>query len=333
MTTSSQAMFRRTRRRRQFAIVLTLAVLAGVVALAARYRTERRDTMDYLALVNEIAQDELVTSESLRELFDTLGSLDRPDIVERIELLGEQVESSQAQLSEAVVTRPAAEVHGLFTVAIRSWTDGVTALGDAVVEVMDQPDDAEQAPASYTTATTQLRVGDEAYAAFLDAVERLDAEFQPPVYPTVAFVGGDEPADLETIASRLRLRRSFTERRDVSVIANTLPEPTGDRNGVAVIPFAETMDVTAIVTNAGNVIQEEIEVTLVLSADGANGPEPFQERRFIPSLEPDASMSLEFSGLAMAPGTLYTLHVSASILDDADVENNVWQVTFASNSQ
>ena len=35
----------------------------------------------------------------------------------------------------------------------------------------------------------------------------------------------------------------------------------------------------------------------------------------------------------MQPGTLYTLHVSASIEDDADVENNTWQFTFASNAQ
>ncbi len=119
----------------------------------------------------------------------------------------------------------------------------------------------------------------------------------------------------------------------MSVIANTSPEPTGDRNGVAIIPFAATFDVTAIVTNSGNVVQEEIEVTLVLTAGGSSDVEPFQEQRFIPALEPEASMSLQFSGLAMQPGTLYTLRVTATITNDADVEDNVWQVTFASNTE
>ncbi len=333
MATSSQALFRRSRRRRQFAIFLTLAVIAGLVALAARYRTERRDTADYLALVKEIAQDELVTSQSLRELFDTLGSLDRPDIVGRVALLSDQAQRSALRLEEAVVTRPAAEVHGLFSVAVRSWSEGVGGLEEAIVEVMDQPDDAEVAPQSFIDVATQLRVGDEAYEAFLDATLRLDPEYEPPDYPQVAYVGGEEPADVEAIASRLRLRRSFSERHDISVIANTLPEPTGDRNGVAVMPFSATFDVTAIVTNSGNVLQEQIEVTLTLTTDGANGPQPFEERRFIPALEPESSMSLEFAGLAMEPGTLYTLHVSASIENDADIENNVWQVTFASNSE
>lgn len=335
MTTSSQAMFRRSRRRRQYAIFLTLAVIAGVVALAARYRTERRDTVDYLAVVDQIVQQELIASQSLHELFDTLGGLDRPEIVERIERLGGQLEQATQQLDEAVVTRAAAEVHGLFSVAVRSWADGISDLDEAVVEVMDQPDEATETPETFVAATTKLRVGDEAYGAFLDAVADLDPEFEAPQFPVVAFVGGEEPADVEAIASRLRLRRSFTERRDVAVTANTLPEPTGDRNGVAVIPYAETFDVTAIVTNGGNVLQEEIEVTLVLSADGVAAAEvpPFEEQRFIPALEPDASASLEFSGIAMQPGTLYTLLVSAEIKDDADIENNVWQVTFASNSQ
>lgn len=334
MTTSSQALFRRARRRRQYAIFLTIAVIAGVVALAARYRTERRDTMDYLALVAEVVQDELVSSQSLREVFDTLGSLDRPDIVERITLLGGQTEAALRRLDAAVVTREAAEVHGLFTVAVRSWAAGVAELDEAVVELMDQPDDATSIPDSFTTATTRLRIGDEAYDAMLVALGNLDPELEAPELPAVAFVGGDEPADVEAIVSRLRLRRSFTERRDVQVTANTVPEPTGDRNGVAVIPYSETFDVTAIVTNGGNVLQEEIEVVLVLAADGVNGgAAPFEERRFIPALEPDASMSLEFVGLGMEPGTLYSLQVSASIQDDADAENNVWQVTFASNSQ
>ena len=162
MTTSSQVMFRRTRRRRQFAIFLTIAVIAGVIALAARYRTERRDTIDYLDAVDEIAQEQMVAAQSLRELFDTLGSLDRPEIVERITLLGDQTADSARQLDDAVVTRPAAEVHGLFSVAVRSWEAGVAILDEAVIEVMDQPDDATFTPESFLEATTRLRIGDEA---------------------------------------------------------------------------------------------------------------------------------------------------------------------------
>ncbi len=115
--------------------------------------------------------------------------------------------------------------------------------------------------------------------------------------------------------------------------ANTLPEPTGDRNGVAVLPFSETFDVTAIVTNAGNVLQEEIEVTLILAEGGAERVEPFLERRFIAALDPGASKPLEFASLGLEPETLYTLQVSVSIVDDAEPDNNVWEVVFATNAR
>lgn len=332
MTMSSQVLHRRERRRRQLALFLTLAVVIAVIAFALRLRTERRETSDYLVLVDEIAEGELVASQSLRELFDSLGSLDRPDIVERLELLGDRTAALEAQLDEAVVTRPAAELHGLMRVAVRAWNTGVAELDDAVVEVMEQSDDSLVPPDTFTAAVTQLRVGDAAYAAFLEVVPTVETEVPPPAYPTVAFVGGDEPVDLEAVASRLRLRTSFGERRDISVSANTEPEPTGDRNGVAVLPFSETFDVTAIVTNAGNVVSEEILVTMRLAVDGSAGGEPFTEQRLIPALDPGDSMSLQFLSVDIAPGTLYTLRVAAEIADDADLENNVWEVVFATNN-
>jgi hypothetical protein len=333
MTMSSQVLHRRQRRRRQLALFLTLAVIVAAIALAVRYRTEQRDTGDYLALTEEIAQDELLAAQSLRELFDSLGSLDRPEILQRIELLGARTAGLQVQLSEAVVTRPAAELHGLMAVATRAWNNGVQGLDEAVVEVMEQPDDSLVAPDAFLAAVTQLRVGDEAYAAFLEAVPLVETDVPAPDYPEVAFVGGADPVDLEGIASRLRLRTILGERHDIAVTANTVPEPTGDRNGVAVLPYTPTFDVTAIVTNAGNVTSEQISVTMRLSIAGTDGGETFEEQRFVAALDPEASVSLEFLSVDLEPGTLYTLQVVAEMAEDADIDNNVWEVMFATNDQ
>ncbi len=332
MAMSSMAMHRRTRRRRQFAIFLTLAVIITVVALAVRYRTEERQTADYLALVGEIAGDQLTLSQGFRELLDGVGELARPDIVDRLDVLSARAEDLVDQLRAAVVTRPAAEMNGFISVAAGSWRDGLALLGVGVVAVMDQPDEEIAAPDEFIDALDLLRLGDFAYEAFLEASSRLDPAIVVPQFPAVAFVGGENPLDVAALASRLRLRLSLAERRDVEVTANTVPEPTGDRNGVALMPFTATFDVTAIVTNSGNVVQEEIEVTLQLNRDGSDDP-PFEERRIISSLDPATSVSVEFLGLAIAPGALYTVEVSASIQDDADTENNVWQVVFATNTE
>ena len=332
MAMSSLAMQRRTRRRRQVALFLTLAVIITVIALAVRYRTEERETTDYLALVDEIAGDQLTLSLGFRELLDGVGELSRPDIVDRLDVLSTQAEELEGRLDVAVVTRPVAEMHGFMSVAASAWTEGLGALGDGVVAVMDQPDEATVAPGAFTDALDVLRIGDFAYDRFLGASSGLDPEIVVPQFPQVAYVGGEDPLDVSSLASRLRLRLSLAEHRDIEVTADVLPEPTGERNGVAVMPFTSTFDVTAIVTNSGNVVQEEIVVTLQLNRDGSDAA-PFEERRIIPALDPATSLSVQFLGLEVDPGALYTLDVSASIPQDDDIENNVWQLVFATNSE
>jgi hypothetical protein len=315
------------------ALFLTAAVAITAVALAVRYRSETRETSDYLVVVDEIVQEELLVSQSLHDVFESLGPMERPEIVERITVLGERTEAAEVQLSEAVVTRPAAELHGLMTVAVRGWSAGIDALDEAMIEVMEQPNDAEIQPDSFMWAVDQLRVGDAAYAAFLEAAPGLETDVPPPDYPAVSFLGGEQPVDIDAIADRLRLRTILGGRQNIAITANTEPEPTGDRNGVAVMPFDGSFDVTAIVTNSGNVVSEEIAVTLTLSIDGSEGGEVFSERRFIASLQPEDSMSLEFLDVELEPETLYTLRVVAEIAEDADIEDNVWEVMFATNAR
>jgi len=329
---SSLVRQRRTRRRRQVAIFLTVAVLIAVIALAVRYRTEERETADYLAVVGEIAGDELTLAQGFRELFDGIADLERPDIIDRLGSLGTESEELATRLDGVVVTRSMAELHGFMTVALRSWTDGLAALGGGVIEVMDQPDDASETPDGFISALDMLRIGDSAYTGVLAASGRLDSDIAVPQLPQVTYVGGDDPLDVDNVVSKLRLRLSLSERRDVEVTANTAPEPTGDRAGMALMPFTPTFDVTAVVTNSGNVLQEEIEVTLRLERDGAEG-EPFEERRIIAALDPATSVSVEFRSLDIAPSAVYTLDVSASITDDANTANNVWQIVFVTNAE
>jgi len=329
---SSVAVQRRVRRRRRIAVFLTLAVLITVIALAVRYRTEERETADYLALADEIARNELIVSQGFRELLVGVSDIDRQDIVDRLAVLSRQAVDLETQLAGAVVTRPAAEMHGFFTVAVSSWAGGLDALGEGVVDVIDQPDDARSVPATFADAVADLSLGDAAYRGFLDASTRLDDQFAQSAHPAVSFLGGEDEVDIDSVVARLRLRLNLAERHDIEISATTEPVPTGDRNGVAILPFSPEFDVVTVITNSGNVTQEEIQVTLRLTRDGSDDP-PFEEGRIIASLDPAASMSVEFLGIAIEPAALYTLEVSAGVADDADFENNVWGLVFATNSQ
>ena len=332
MTTASLAIERRFRRRRQLAVFLTLAVVVAVIALAVRYRSEERETSEYLALVQSVAQEQSRVAEGLTGLMEAFGDLERPDIVSRMATLTEQARAQQARLAAATVTRPAATLHGFMSVAAQSWADGLESLSEAVVVVMDQPDDVEDPSAPLRAPLSRLRIGDDAYLGFLAAVPSLEGEFTPPSYPEVSFLGGTDEEEYDAVAVRLALATSLKERRDVSITVNTDPEVTGERNGFPAIPFTGELDITVVVTNAGNVIEEGIDVNVTLTRDESDA-EPVSEQRMIPLLEPGSSVPLEFLDFQLDAGALYMLNVTASIADDADPDNNILELLFAVNPE
>ena len=56
---------RRSRRRRNVVILIILAIIFGVLMLAVRYRTERRESIDYMTTVEEVALQHGDMSEQL----------------------------------------------------------------------------------------------------------------------------------------------------------------------------------------------------------------------------------------------------------------------------
>ena len=270
-------------------------------------------------------------SDSLKTLFADLGDFDRPAIIQRISGLGERTSELETRLATAVVPRPAAAAHGLMTVAVSAWDDGVVAMEDAVTTVMDQPDDLLDI-APLQDAFDQLRIGDVAYANFIESVAIIEVDVDPPQFPEFVFVEDTSSDYLEGLARRLRLSRILDERRDISVSANTEPVPVGEQNGVAVMPYVPELVVTAVVTNQGNVIHEEIEVLITLQRDGVDEG-PISETRLIPALDPGSSQTEEFAQLPLVPGALYTIVITAEVQDDADFDNNQWQLLFATNTE
>ena len=109
---------RRPRRRATVAVFLVIAVTIGIVAVAVRLRTERRDSIDYLAAAKEIADDQIVIAGSLADLLASLGDLERQDILGRVADLDRELEDLSDLLGGVTVTAAVGEANGFFAVAV-----------------------------------------------------------------------------------------------------------------------------------------------------------------------------------------------------------------------
>ena len=322
---------RRPRRRATVAVLVIVGLVLGVVALAVRYRTERRDSVDYLAVVKEISDDHLVLSSGLADLFTTLGDLERPDILGRIADIAAESTDMLDLLDNVTVTAEVGEANGFFIVATSSWHSAFEGLELAIVEVLDGEGDGRVGDSMLATAFADLRVGDRAYAGFRSSVARVDPDLVTWEYPDFGYVAGDREIlfDAVVISGHLRSTLGLEENRDISVRATTDPEPLGSDNGVRVVPDSESFSVQVVVTNEGNVTAELITVGLKLFAAGDDAPDERSE--IVPVLNPGEATSVLFADFVLTPGVAYELQVTAAIDDDDVPDNNRWDLIFIRN--
>ena len=322
---------RRPRRRVTVVALLVVAVTIGLVALAVRFRTERRDAIDYLAAAKQLADDQVPMSGSLSDLLGSLDDLERPDILGRVSGLDQEFQDLAALLDAVIVTAAMGEVNGFFVVAVSSWGAALGALDVAIVEVLDGVDDGRAGELMLAEAFADLRVGDRAYERFRAAVDELDPELRAPEFPDVAYVVGQQPLlyDAKVIANRLRATLRFEENRDVSVRATTDPEPLGSADGVPVVPDSESFAVQVVVTNEGNVAADLITVSFTLTQVGGEG---FEERsEIVAMLDAGGATTVLFGDIMLEPGAGYRLRIAADIAHDDVPDNNVWELDFIRN--
>lgn len=323
---------RRPRRRAAFAIVVLIGVVVMIVLLAVRFRTERKDSVDYLAAAKEVSDEHAALAGSLAELFTDLGELERPDILDRLADLSDESAATRVLLANETVTAAVGEANGFFLVALTSWDRALDSLDDAIVEVIDGDPEVRTGDALLAAAFDDLRVGDRAYQLFRDTVRRLDPDLVAWTFADFGYAAGDRDTlyDSAVVAGHLRTTLRFVENRDVSIRATTDPEPLGADGGVRIVPDSESFAVQAVVTNEGNVAAELITVTLQLTAAGSSTPE--QRSEIVAILEPGEATTVQFADLPLEPGLAYELQVGAVVEDDDAPGNNTWSLIFVRNA-
>ena len=82
----------------------------------------------------------------------------------------------------------------------------------------------------------------------------------------------------------------------------------------------------------GDVDEASILITLQLTPRDA-AQEPITLQNIVPFLEPDEATTVSFDLTnEVIPGSLYELQAMASIAEDADLDNNEWELVFLRNA-
>lgn len=325
---------RRTKRRRWLLIALTVAAVVSSIAFLVSRQTEQRGTVEFFAAAGEVS---LLHGESADLFADTLSQigpdLSRPEVIRRLDDMVAITEEAEALLDSAVPV-PVSRPYGSLAAASTAWAEGVLEVRRVILGIMDGeiPVGAES---ELRSALELLRVGDIGYGQFRNAIESLPEEVDAPPFEPVAYIVPDPTNPLLYDAQNLTLRilssYNLSARVDIGVVGMVDPAPTGDRGGIPVVPFSESIVVNAVVSNAGNEAVSSVAVRLdVLDVDTG---EVVTLGRVSSEIAPGGSTTVSFDDLVITPGGLYQATVSVTIEGDNRPDNDAWSMTFIWNAE
>ena len=257
----------------------------------------------------------------------------RQDLISRLARITETAQTADALL-DIEVPNAVATSHGALSTASAAWTDGVVEIERAITSIMDDSIDAENS-SRMQNAVDLLRVGDTAYALFLDSLEGPYEGVDISLVESVVYINPDaqDPLLYDPLSLTIRVGISYdlAPHHNVAVTGQLEPEPVGDRVGIPLLPFSESVSLTAIVSNTGNDVEPTVAVELeVLDADTN---ERVTLTQTIVDLPGGGSSSVTFTNLDIEPGRLYQLKLAVTINEDSRPDDDIWKITFIRNGE
>lgn len=325
---------RRTKRRRWLLIALTVVVVISAIAFLVSRQTEQRGTVEFFAAAGEVS---LLHDESADLLTGTLSQigpdLSRPEVIRRLDEMVAITEEAEVLL-DITVPVPVSRPYGSLATASTAWAEGVLEVRRVILGIMDGeiPVGAES---ELRSALELLRVGDIGYEQFRDAIDSLPPEVDAPPFESVTYIVPDPTNPLLYDAQNLTLRiqgsYNLSARVDIGVVGMMDPSPTGERGGIPVVPFSESIAINAVISNAGNEVVPSVSVRLdVLNVDTG---EVVTVEQVSSEIASGGSTTVAFDDLAIAPGGLYQATVSVTIEGDNRPDNDAWSMTFIWNAE
>jgi hypothetical protein len=323
---------RRRRRRRYVLLLIVAAIVITITALVVRFIAERREFDDYL----EAARVTATRYEALGVRADAvvagLETANRASLLEVLSESSAEATAAAEELDAIPVPNSAVVPAGFLEVAVDSWHTGVIDFEDAVLAVLDNPDDPIGG-LLLEESFMNFRVGDRAYTKFTEAMAEVDEDAEVRPYPVVVFIPVELNGRFDSllIADRVQaLEADLAVQHDVAVSDVRFdPAPAGDRGGQIVIPFSDALNVEATMTNRGNEPEEDLTARLILT-DTAQAVIDQQEQ-LIDEMAPGESATLSFTNLVTNPGEFYELVIILLVPGDDEPESNRYSEVFFRN--
>jgi hypothetical protein len=323
----------RRRGRRRIYIVLSIITVVSLLMLAvSRQRNDTRDSIAYLVEADSTVntyQD--LAREFQAQILGDLRTAQREDVEALMSQYVTDARQKTTTLAEMTVPSSVAPAAAALILALSSWNDGLESFAPGLLGVVDHS--ASDATVEALAASlAQLRTGDTAYKAFMDAVDELRSATDLPVdFPEVAFLPSGPLGYLYGIRNAIEGATGLDLRRDLEVSAVKLdPKEVKVDNGDLILPATDSIVVEASVRNSGNQPESDLVVSVTLRDSVGTVAGQFTDR--VGTLDPRASTTVDFNPLTVSPGSTYTMTVSVAVVpEELDVENNVKQISIRIN--
>jgi len=314
---------RRRRRRRVLAALVGLVVILAVAYAVTRLQSEEQVSREYLDKALAFADGQAELAGRLADLLERLEQIGRPGMATILDELQEGTVALGVGLEEAGA--PPGELGSAdpyLHIAAARWQNGIAYLRRGLLALTASADD-EAGRRWLDRGLMDLRVGDGAFAGFLDQLAGVDTSGLGREFPVVAFVPADDDSryDAGNLALRLLTSPGLEATMNLAVADLRLdPAPVGEQVGLPVVPLSDSLLVEATVANRGTVQVAAADVTLdLLSQDGTI----HQDRQAIGALDPGSAATVVCADLPVEPGKLYEIIVSLVGGDDNPSDDQV----------
>jgi hypothetical protein len=317
-------------------VLVLVSIVAVVLIAAGSLRSDTRALVAYLEEARSAALEHSDRSMDFKDhVISNLQALDRDRLTTLMTQMIETAAAATNRLDSTEVPPAAAGAAAALSLATTSWETAVTEFKGALLEVVDDPDNAV-AIGNLADVLVDLEVGDRAYARFVEQADKLRGETDVEIgdFPDVGYlsVALSSLTYAERLASVASRSEGLTLSRDLAIATVRLdPEETGGvTDGAPIIPNTETLLIQVVVVNQGNRDEQDVMVSLLLQNEEGTSLEDHTED--LGGLEAGGSVTIEFADLAVTAGEKLVATISVTLVDgEADTDNNRREVPFFVN--
>lgn len=333
MTYRSYRPDRRFRRRRWLLIILTLIAVVVSIAYLVTRQTEQRGAVGFFAAADEATTLHATAAAELESALGSIGGTPRQDLINRFKRITATASEANALL-DVEVSQTVAASYGSLSTASLSWSKGVAQVERVMLALMDGGS-ANTATGELSAAFDELRAGDAAYVLFMESLEDPIENIDISKFGLITYINPNptnpELYDPVTVVLNVSSSYELAAHRNVTVTGQLDPEPVTDRGGIPLIPFADMVNLTAVVTNTGNEVAASVIVMLeLLNVDSG---ELVSATDTIAEIAGGASSSVEFPDLSIVPDGLYQVKLTVTIDNDNRPEDDSWDMKFIQSGE